>query len=47
MTWAPLYLVIFLAAALAALGGLFFFGWMRRNDKMPKVAPFPRDADWD
>lgn len=47
MTWAPLYIVIFLSAALAALGGLFLFGWKRRNDKMPKVAPLPRDDDWD
>jgi hypothetical protein len=47
MTAAMLYLAIFLSAALAALGGLFLFGWKRRNDKMPKVAPLPRDDDWD
>jgi LPXTG-motif cell wall-anchored protein len=47
MTWATLYLVFFLLAALAALGGLFLFGWKRRNDKTPKVAPLPRDDDWD
>ena len=47
MTWATLNFVIFLLVALAGLGGVFLFGWMRRNDKMPKVAPLPRDDDWD
>lgn len=47
MSWVTLSLVLFLAAALAALGGLFLFGWRRRNDKMPKVPPLPRDEDWD
>jgi LPXTG-motif cell wall-anchored protein len=44
---ANLYLVIFLLAAVAGLGGLFVFGWKRRKDKMPKVDPLPRDDDWD
>lgn len=47
MSWVTLFLIVFLAAALAGLGGLFLFGWRRRNDKMPKVAPLPRDEDWD
>ncbi len=47
MTWATLFFIIFAAAALAALGGLFLFGWKRRNDKMPKVAPLHRDDHWD
>ena len=47
MTLATLYFVIFLLAALVALGGLFLFGWKRRNDKMPRVAPLPRDDDWE
>jgi hypothetical protein len=41
------YLVVFLLLALAALGGLFLFGWARRKDKPPKVAPLPRDDDWN
>lgn len=42
-----LYLALFLLAAAAGLGGLFVFGWTRRKDKMPDVAPLPRDDDWD
>ena len=29
------------------LGGLFLFGWRRRKDKPPKVAPLPKDDDWN
>jgi hypothetical protein len=47
MTAGTLYLVIFLSAALAASGGMFLFGWKRRNDRIPKVAPLPPDDDWD
>jgi LPXTG-motif cell wall-anchored protein len=47
MPQGTVYLVIFLVAALAALAGLFFFGWKRRKDKMPKVAPLPKDDDWN
>jgi len=47
MSPATLYLIIFLSVALLALGGLFLFGWKRRKDKMPKVAPLPKDDDWD
>jgi drug/metabolite transporter superfamily protein YnfA len=41
------YLVIFLLAAVAGIGGMFLYGWKRRKDKMPKVAPLPKDDDWD
>lgn len=47
MPQGTLYLVLFLLAAVAGLGGLFAFGWKRRKDKMPKVAPLPKDDDWD
>jgi LPXTG-motif cell wall-anchored protein len=47
MSQGTLYLALFLLAAAAGLGGLFFFGWRRRKDKMPDVAPLPRDDDWD
>jgi hypothetical protein len=47
MTWVTLSLIVFLGAAFAALAGLFLFGWNRRNDRMPKVAPLPRDDDRD
>ena len=47
MTWVTVSLVIFLVVAFAALAGLFLFGWKRRNDKMPKVAPLPQDDDRD
>jgi LPXTG-motif cell wall-anchored protein len=42
-----LYLIVFLVAALAGLGGMFLYGWKRRKDKMPKVAPLPKDDDRD
>jgi hypothetical protein len=38
-------LVIFLLLALAGLGGIFLYGWNRRKDKPPKVAPLPPDED--
>jgi len=45
MPQGTVYLILFLVAALAGLGGLFFFGWRRRKDKPPKVAPLPKDDD--
>jgi LPXTG-motif cell wall-anchored protein len=45
MSQGTLYLIVFLVAALAGLGGMFLYGWKRRKDKMPKVAPLPRDDD--
>jgi hypothetical protein len=47
MSPGTLFLALFLLAAVAGLGGLFLFGWKRRKDKMPDVAPLPRDDDWD
>lgn len=47
MTQGTLYLALFLLLALAALAGLFLFGWVRRKDKPPPgVRPLPRDDDW-
>ena len=46
MSTGTVYLVIFLLAALAGLGGLFLFGWKRRKDAPPKVPPLPKDDDW-
>jgi hypothetical protein len=46
MTQGTLYLVLFLALALAGLAGLFLFGWARRKDKPPPgVRPLPWDDD--
>jgi hypothetical protein len=42
-----LWLALFLACALAALGGLFLYGWRRRKDPVPKVAPLPPDEEDD
>jgi hypothetical protein len=47
MTPGTLYLLIFLLLALAGLAGLFLYGWGRRKEKLPKVAPLPKDDDWD
>lgn len=47
MAQGTVYLVIFLMVAVAGLGGLFLFGWKRRKDQPPKVAPLPKDDDWD
>jgi hypothetical protein len=40
-------LVVFVALPLVALCGAFVYGWWRRNKKMPKVAPLPKDDDWN
>jgi len=40
-----LWLTLFLLLVLAGIGGMFLYGWMRRKDKMPKVAPLPPDDD--
>lgn len=40
-------LILFLGLALAGLGGLFLFGWRRRQDKPPPgVKPLPPEDDW-
>jgi len=33
---------IFLLLAVAGLAGIFLYGWRRRKDEPPRVAPFPR-----
>jgi len=40
-----LWLALFLLLVLAGIGGMFLYGWMRRKDKPPKVAPLPQDDD--
>jgi hypothetical protein len=45
MTWLELFIAIMLLTILAALGGVFLFGWKHRNDRMPRVAPLPSDDD--
>jgi hypothetical protein len=39
------WLAIFLLLVVAAIGGMFLFGWLRRKDKMPDVPPLPPDDD--
>ena len=39
--------VVFVAVPLLALGSMVLYGWKRRKDRMPKVAPLPKDDDWD
>lgn len=45
MTQGTLYLVLFLLAAVAGLGGMFLYGWLRRKDRMPKVPPLTKEDD--
>lgn len=47
MTTGVLLLVVFLLLVVAGIGGMFLYGWLRRKDKMPEVAPLPpEDDDW-
>ena len=47
MTTGVLWLVVFLLLVVAGIGGMFLYGWLRRKDEMPKVAPLPpEDDDW-
>ncbi|HEX2198301.1 MAG TPA: hypothetical protein VHG88_06750 [Burkholderiales bacterium] len=40
------WLVAFLGAFIAALAGLFLYGWLRRKEKPPPgVKPLPDDDD--
>jgi len=42
-----IWLVIFLGAAIAALGGMFLYGWLRRKEPPPPgVKPLKDDDDW-
>jgi LPXTG-motif cell wall-anchored protein len=45
MSESTLWLAVFLLLALAGLAGMFLYGWKRRKEKMPKVAPLPDDDD--
>jgi hypothetical protein len=39
--------IVFIAAAVAALIGLFLYGWMRRKEKPPPgVKPLKDEDDW-
>lgn len=40
------WLLVFLGLAIAALAGLFLYGWRRRKEKPPPgVKPLPPDDD--
>ena len=39
------WLALFLLLALGALAGLFLYGWKRRKEKPPKVAPIPYEDE--
>jgi uncharacterized membrane protein YphA (DoxX/SURF4 family) len=42
-----IWLVVFLALALAGLGGLSLYGWLRRKEKPPPgVKPLRDEEDW-
>ena len=42
-----LWLVAFVVAFVAGLGGLFLYGWLRRKEKPPPgVKPLKDDDDW-
>jgi hypothetical protein len=45
MSWLIGIVAILVLTVVAALGGAFLFGWKHRNDRMPDVAPLPRDDD--
>jgi len=45
VTTSTLWLALFLLLVVAGIGGMFLYGWVRRKDKMPKVAPLPPDED--
>ena len=47
MTPANVFLVVLLLLVAAGFAGLFLYSWKRRKDAMPKVAPLPKDDDWD
>lgn len=39
------WFAIFLLLAVAGLAGMFLYGWRRRKDQMPKVAPLKDEDD--
>ena len=48
MSQGALWLLVFLGVAVAGLGGIFLYGWTRRNEKMPDVPPLTAkdDEEW-
>ena len=42
---ATIGLAVFLLLVVAGIGGMFLYGWLRRKEKMPKVAPLPPEDD--
>ena len=46
MATSTIWLAIFLLLVVAGIGGMFLYGFVRRKDKMPKVATLPPDDDW-
>ncbi len=46
MATGTVWLIVFLLLAMASLAGIFLYGWKRRKEKMPDVAPLPPDDDW-
>ena len=44
MATSTIWLALFLLLVVAGIGGMFLFGWKRRKDPVPKVAPLPPDG---
>jgi uncharacterized protein YneF (UPF0154 family) len=40
-----LWLVMSLLVVVGLVGGLFFYGWRHRKDRMPQVPPLPPEKD--
>jgi hypothetical protein len=45
VTTSTVLITVFLLLVVAGIGGMFLFGWKRRKDPVPKVAPLPPDDD--
>jgi hypothetical protein len=45
MATSAIWLGLFLLLVVAGIGGMFLYGWKRRKDAVPKVAPLPPDDD--
>ena len=39
--------LVLIGALIAGLGGLFLYGWSRRNEKPPPGVKPLKDEDWD
>ncbi len=48
MSQGTFWLLVFLGAAVAGMGGMVLYGWLRRKEKMPDVPPLTDedDAKW-